>query len=246
VFWRPGLDITGYELALGASAVSIEPQPHFALTFDADTKLVSSATGGPPTLSGNVRLSHFNYGRHIELPQALVALNQSDRRNRAQYDPAHDHVVLDLVLTHTEPLVVRNNFLDAELEVKGDTGKLRLVGTDQRFGVLGALTVSRGRVLFHGDEFQISRGQMTFDDEQRVAPVFDVRAVAQKRTRKDASIVFEARGDREAFRLGVRCDAGAATVLAEPFACDFVADHLRCDRFEQLVDLWACPVRGVM
>ena len=118
-----------------------------------------------------------------------------------------------------------------------------MVGTNQRFGLLGGMEVARGRVLFHGDEFEIARGAVSFGEETRVAPVFELRAVAKKRTRKDASIVLEAKGDRETFALDVHCDAGAARVLAPPFACAFAHDQLRCDRFEQLATLWSCPVR---
>jgi hypothetical protein len=190
-----------------------------------------------------VRFERFNFGRHIELPEALVALNRDDKKSRAQYDPKRDRLALDLSLEHAAPLVVRNNFIDAELRVTGQSPRLRLLGTDQRFGVLGALEVSRGRVLFHGDEFEIARGAVELTDAARIAPEFELKAVARKRTRKDASIVFEARGDRDAFHLGVHCDASGARVLAPPFACDFTGDALRCDRFEELVELWRCPVR---
>jgi hypothetical protein len=190
-----------------------------------------------------VRVERFVYGRHIELPHALIAINQADRRERASYDPARDRVAFDLVLEQAAPLVVRNRMIDAELRVQGQGRTLRVVGTDQRFGLLGGMEVDRGRVLFHGDEFEIARGAVRFDDETRVAPVFELRAVAKKRTRKDASIVLQAKGDRESFALDVHCDAGTARVLAPPFACAFEHDRLRCDGFEQLATLWSCPVR---
>lgn len=242
-----GLD--GYDLALTAQDVSIEPAQRFTLGFDADVHLRSdapnapNAPNAPPLLSGRVRVERFVYGRHIELPEALIALNVADRRERASYDPARDHVAFDLELEQAGPLVVRNRMIDAELRVQGEARRLRLVGTDQRFGLIGGMEVERGRVLFHGDEFEIARGAVSFGEATRVAPVFELRAIAKKRTRKDASIVLEAKGDRETFSLDVRCDAGGARVLAPPFACAFARDQLRCDRFEQLVNLWSCPVR---
>jgi len=240
---RTGAALDRYDLALTAQDVAIEPAPRFALGFDADVHLRTRAADAPPLLSGTLRVENFVYGRHIELPEALIALNIADRRERASYDPARDHVAFDLELDQATPLVVRNRMIDAELRVQGQARTLRLVGTDQRFGLLGGLEVERGRVLFHGDEFEIARGAVSFGEETRVAPVFELRAVAKKRTRKDASIVLEAKGDRESFSLGVRCDAGGARVLAPPFACEFARDQLRCDSFEQLVSLWSCPVR---
>ena len=92
-------------------------------------------------------------------------------------------------------------------------------------------------MLFRGDEFKVSRGEIAFDDKQRVAPRFEVRAVAESKKRKDASIVFAAHGDRDAFEIRVSCDAADAP---KPFTCDFAQNKLRCDSFDDLVTLWVC------
>jgi translocation and assembly module TamB len=234
-----GLSVTRYDLTLGAKKVALEPQPRFEITFDADARLESGKNGRPPKVSGTFKVARLLYGRHIQLPEALVAMNRSDRTARSGYAPGRDRLLVDIAIEHSAPLVVRNNFLDAELSLRGGERKLRVVGSDQRFGLLGELAVDRGRVLYRGDEFQITRGAVSFADPERVDPVFDLRAIAQKRARADASIVFSARGDRDAFQIDVRCDTKHGTA-PEPFDCDFANDKLRCDGFDILVQQFAC------
>jgi hypothetical protein len=243
-----GLRVSSYDVALKATKVALEPQPRLEITFDSDTRLSWPGGSAAPKLSGQVRLKRVLYGRHIQLPEALTALNREDRATLAAYDPARDRLLLDLEVEHVQPMRIRNNFLDAELSLSGPDRKLRVVGSDQRFGLIGKLTVGRGRVLFHGDEFVVTRGEIAFDDEHRVAPSFDVRAVAERKGRADASVVFRARGTREAFDIGVRCDAGAAGAAGEPppFSCEYAHDKLRCDSFDELVQLWLCRSKATL
>ena len=235
-----GLSLTRYDISLIATKVALEPQPRFEIAFDAKTRLQSGEKGRPPKVSGAFKVAHLLYGRHIQLPEALVAMNKNDRGTRAAYDPARDKLLVDITIEHSEPLIVRNNFMDAELSLRGAERTLRVVGSDQRFGLLGELAIDRGRVMYHGDEFLITRGAVSFADPERVDPVFDLRAIAQKHTRPDASIVFSARGDRDAFQIDVRCDAGNTPLAIEPFDCDFAHDKLRCDDFNKLVEQFAC------
>ena len=67
--------------------------------------------------------------------------------------------------------------------------------------MLGKLELKRGRVLFHGDEFQLKRGDIVFDERERIDPNFDVRAAAESRKNPNASIVFSAHGNRDTFGL---------------------------------------------
>jgi translocation and assembly module TamB len=238
-----GTHVSSYDLALKADEVAFEPQPRLEVTLDADTHLSWQGGSAPPKLAGALRVKRVLYLRHIQLPEALTALNRQDRTNQATYAPARDRLAFDLAIEQQGELRVRNNFLDAELEVRGADHTLRVVGSDQRFGILGKLAITRGRVLYRGDEFQVARGEVSFDDEHRVAPTFEVRAVSEKRKRPDTSVVLLAHGTRDTFNMTVRCDAGAAGGEPRPFSCDYVHDDLRCDTFERLVQQWLCRAK---
>lgn len=231
-----GARVTGYDLEVGADHVAFEPQDRFTVALDATGRLRWSEGGPAPKLSGRVKVQKLVYGRHVQLPDAVIAFNRDERALR--YDPARDRVLLDVEVEHDQPLVIRNNFLDAEVAVVGPQRTLRVTGSDQRFGLLGKLEVLRGRVLYRGDEFKITRGAIVFEDPQRVAPDFELRAVAEKRKRPDAQILLWTRGNRHTFDLQVRCEASGAE--PPPFTCDFRDNRLRCDSFDDLVRLWVC------
>ncbi len=235
-----GLHVGSYDLAITADRVALEPEPKLEVTFDCDSHLRWSGGDTVPELTGSFGVKDLLFGRHIQLPQALTSLNRQDRADMASFSAARDRLRFDLELEQQGALRVRNNFLDAELAVQGADHKLRVVGSDQRFGVVGKLAITRGRVLFHGDQFQVTRGEVAFDDAKRVAPKFDVRAVADRHKRADSNIVFMARGDRDAFDLHVKCEPYAGTADTPPFTCDYAKDQLRCDSFERLVQLWLC------
>jgi hypothetical protein len=179
------------------------------------------------------------YGKPIHL-EALAAMN---RARPAM--PSRDRVELDLTVEQREPLRVRNMLLDGELTIAGADHRLRIVGTDQRLGVLGELAVTRGRILFQGDQFHFTRGEIALNDPARVAPHFDVRAVADQPRRKDTSVVLTAEGTRDAFKVAVQCEAREAPVDAPPFTCNYAHDKMACDDFDRLVAQWSCPTKRV-
>jgi translocation and assembly module TamB len=231
-----GARVVGYELELGADGVAFEPQDRFTVALDAAGRLRWQEGSPAPKLEGRVLVNKLVYGRHVQLPDAVIAFNRDERAR--SHDAARDRVLLDVEVEHEQPLLIRNNFLDAEVAVVGKDRKLRITGSDQRFGLLGKLEVLRGRVLYRGDEFRITQGMIAFDDPQRVAPDFELRAVAEKRKRKDAQILLWTRGNRHTFDLQVRCEANGGA--PPPFTCDFRDNRLRCDSLDDLVRLWVC------
>ena len=238
-----GLGLDRCDLTISAHGISFQPQDRVDMTVDADAKLQSGDADQPPKLSGVLRIKSMLYARHIEFPAALMGTNKKEREDRAAYDRKRDRLLLDLTLEHEEPLRIRNNLLDTEIVIGGPRHALKLTGSDQRMGLTGKVELKRGRVLFRGDEFQLTRGEITFDEPTRIDPNFDVRAVADARKNAKANIVFAAKGNRDAFDVSVRCDAAAAPT---PFTCDYARDKLRCDDFERLVQIWVCEPKSVV
>jgi len=232
-----GLHITEYDLAVDAQKVALEPEPLVQVELDASTKLAWRGAHSLPSLSGNLTVRRLAYGRPLHL-EALAAMNRSRPGT-----PARDRLNLDLTVEQREPLRVRNTLLDGELSIAGPDQKLRVVGTDQRVGVLGELAVTRGRILFQGDQFHFTRGAIALTDPARIAPRFDIRAVADRPKRKDTSVVLSAQGTREAFKVAIQCDAGTAAVDAPPFTCNYAHDKMACDDFDRLVAQWTCPTK---
>jgi hypothetical protein len=234
---REGMHVTAYDLAIDAERVALEPEPLVQIELDAHTQLKWSGSASLPGLSGRLIVRKLAYGKPIHL-EALAAMN------RARPGSANrDRLQLDLTVEQREPVRVRNMLLDGELTIAGADRRLRIVGTDQRIGVLGELAVTRGRILFQGDQFHFTRGDIALNDPGRVAPRFDVRAVADQPRRTDIAVVLTARGTRDAFKVAVQCEAGEAPVDAPPFTCNYAHDRMACDDFDRLVAQWSCPTK---
>jgi translocation and assembly module TamB len=234
---RGGMQITGYDLAIEAERIALEPEPLVRIELDLHAQLKWHDSASLPALNGQLMLRKLAYGKPIHL-EALAAMN----RTRPGV-PNRDRLQLDLTVEQREPVRVRNMLLDGELTIAGVDRRLRIVGTDQRFGVLGELAVTRGRILFQGDHFHFTRGDIALNDPARVSPHFDVRAVADQPRRKDTSVVLTARGTRDAFKVAVQCEAGEAPVDAPPFTCNYAHDRMACDDFDRLVAQWSCPTK---
>jgi autotransporter translocation and assembly factor TamB len=228
-----GLRVASYDLALNARRVSLEPQPLVQLAFDADAHLSWSGGSTLPRLTGAVKLKRVLYGKQFHL-EAITARHSDSR------PAARDRLELDLTLEQEQPMRVRNSFADAELTIAGPTRKLRIVGSDRNLGLLGQLAIARGRLLFQGDQFQITHGAITLTDAQRIAPSFAVSALAEQAKRPDTRVLFAAHGTRDAFKVAVSCQGPGAAAAPPPFTCDYARDRMRCDSFEQLVALWVC------
>jgi translocation and assembly module TamB len=164
-----------------------------------------------PTLRGDVHLDRLVYERPIELGQTLTELARSSRADVEEYDPDEDTVALDLRITTPAPIRVENNLADVEIVVDDRERPFRIVGTDQRPGVLGRLLVQRGAVRFRSATFDVQHGQIDFADESRIDPNFDLRAQTTLRRSGDTAvpiwrIFLHAYGNREALHLDTSSD----------------------------------------
>ncbi len=209
-----------------ARNVALPLGPGVRATGDADLRArwQPSPQGGLrkqalPQLVGNVVLSSFAYSRPVKLSANITDLAQRGRRTEFDaYQPEGDLVSFDINVRATKPLVLENNLIDANLTIEDDV--LTLAGTNQRFGIRGALRiVPGGRVRLTRNEFEIAQGRVRFDDPTRIAPLVDVTAVTEFRraggsmeaagtstgntpsTSGDWKVSMHAHGDAETLRI---------------------------------------------
>jgi translocation and assembly module TamB len=177
------------------------------LGFGADTRVRWARGARLPELSGTLRVSRLLYTRPVHFFQTLTEISRRSRTEVERYDPANDHVAFDLRVIADAPIAVANNLLDAELSIDDAEQPFRVVGTDQRFGVVGKLDLDRGVARFRSANFDVQRGSVIrFSDESRIEPEFDVRAVTTVRRSGDFSvpqwrITLRAHGTGDSLRL---------------------------------------------
>ena len=68
-----------------------------------------------------------------------------------------------------------NNLLDADLTL-GEDQPFRVLGTNQRLGLVGSVSIPRGVLRLYENDFEVRRGRIDFDNPERIAPNFDITA----------------------------------------------------------------------
>jgi translocation and assembly module TamB len=210
-------EIGRYELFLTARDVALEPMPGVEIAFSADTKLQGGRGLRIPELTGSVRLLRAVYKRPFSLgiAERLTGLSQAKRTVRDSYDPRKDHIAFDLRILDEAPIKVTNNLITAEFAVEDSEQPFRIVGTDQRTGVLGTLALTRGTMVFRNATFLMESGTVTFLDETRLRPRLDVQARTEFRRTADNTgarwlITLHAYGETENLKLDTTSDPALA------------------------------------
>ena len=207
-----GQALSRYVLNVVAHDLTLTPTDGLELVVGTDARLSWAAGERLPSLTGDVRVARLAYTHNIELGTTLGELTRTERREVTSYDPGHDHVTIDLTVHQDEPFLVRDNLMDATISIADDDRPFRIVGTDQRYGIVGDMRFSRGRIFFRNASFEMRNGgTLTFDSHERVDPHFDVHATTEIRRSGDLTapswrVMLDASGSRDAFRIVTRSD----------------------------------------
>ncbi len=128
-------------------------------------------------IGGNIEIREGSYREPIDLSGAgsvtseAAGLTESSGKLEILGSP----IRLDIKVRTRQPVEIDNNL--ARLSASAD---VRLVGDVGTPGLLGAMTLERaGKIFFGGRSYYIERGIVTFSNEARVDPVFDLLATTQ-------------------------------------------------------------------
>jgi translocation and assembly module TamB len=204
-----GRGIGSYGLQIEADGLALAPRQGVELKLGGRGELRWQEGDRLPLLSGRLRIDEFVYTRPLKMDRTLGEMYGPERAELAGYDPEADLLALDLALEHSKPLLIRNNLIDAELRLENDKLPFRLVGTDQRFGLLGHMSVRKGKVRFRDTAFDIRQGDIHFRDETRIDPNFDLRAttdVRRQNAQHNWHIEIHAFGSRDQFQFELSSD----------------------------------------
>ena len=203
-----GTSLQDYSIDIALADIALTPSEGIDIVVGGQTRLAWNQGERLPTLTGTLDLAHFSYTRPMELGQTL-SISELSRRRRTSvqhYDPNADRVAIDLRVHSSAPFHVENNIAEAEISIRENERPFRLVGSDQRFSVLGSLGIDRGIVRFRSSNFDIQNGVIDFDDETEINPSFDVRATTLIRRSGDFAapqwrITLQVRGTADSLQL---------------------------------------------
>ncbi len=179
-------------LELQARSVHAPLQPGIEGTMNADLVAAwqntdtSSVDAALPSITGSVDVLSFAYTRPISMSVDISDLTRRGKRTEFDsYDPSADRVRFDVQLLASRPLRIRNNLLEAEVDIAPEG--LRLQGTNQRIGLVGKLNVKPGgRLVLRDSEFEVRNGSVRFTNPSQVEPQVDFTATTEYRRYSDS------------------------------------------------------------
>jgi translocation and assembly module TamB len=171
-----GRQVGSYRLEIDADRLAVAPKPGIDLLIGAQAALNWQRGDRLPRLQGVLRLGHARYTRPITVAKLITDFTKKTRVDVDTYDPKLDHLSLDLRVVQSEPIRVQNSLVEAELSIDDSKEAFRLLGTDQRFGVLGNMNIRAGTLRVRDRPFSIKEGEIRFDNPARIEPHFDLHA----------------------------------------------------------------------
>ncbi|HUX67203.1 MAG TPA: translocation/assembly module TamB domain-containing protein, partial [Terriglobales bacterium] len=168
------LELTGFA-AHTAAGVSFDVQAkgqnlrlrYQGISTTGDLQLRLSGQPGGALLAGDAQLNRVGLDRDFDL--ALFIASTQAAPTPPNPDSVLNHVHMDIHLVTGPQVVVATNL--AHLQLQAD---LHLRGTLAEPAVLGRASASEGRLLFAGNEYQVTKAQVQFVNPFRIEPLLDV------------------------------------------------------------------------
>ncbi len=163
---------------------------------DADLMFSRAQADEPALLAGDVTITRGRFTRPSYLSFDLAGrLGGGETGSSiaqtaaaaAPYDPANDWLRFDVSVHMPTAFRVANNLIDADIRF-GQGRPFTVVGTNQRYGILGTLEIPRGVMHLNETDFEIRRARIDFDNPERIAPAFDLVAQTEIRRTADTTV----------------------------------------------------------
>jgi len=196
----------GYDLGVDFGGMTYGLTPTLPVAFDGTLRVTGAQPDFRPLVMGDVYVTRLAYTDPIRLGVSLTSLARTAIETIPTFRPEDDYVRFDVRL-HGEGLSVRNNLIEATFHIDDATQPFRLVGTNQLYGLVGAVVIDHGQMRFRRSVFDVTRGVVTFDSPWKVDPRFDVVAETEVR---DWRITLIASGRRDDLRLVTTADPDLA------------------------------------
>ena len=166
-----GGTVTDVDIELAARDFAYDAPLDLRSLSDSDIRITSQ--GDAIVVSGQVTIQEAGLTGDINFDTGLLATVTARRQLELtpQRNPLLERLLFNVNVDTASPILVDNNL--AKAEVSAD---LRVVGTPYETGLLGRLDVAEGgMVTLNERTFEIERGQMTFIEDRRIFPSFDLR-----------------------------------------------------------------------
>lgn len=137
-----------------------------------DADITVTSQGGNVVVAGQVTIQESGLTGDINFDTGLLATITAERQLELtpERNPLLEQVQFNVDVDTVTPIIVDNNLAKAEV-----TTDLRVVGTPYEPGLLGRLEVLEGGLVTLNERiYEIERGAITFLDDRRIYPAFDL------------------------------------------------------------------------
>jgi outer membrane protein assembly complex protein YaeT len=138
--------------------------------------LAFTSEGGRQRLGGKVAMIQGEYTQDFNFRSGLLRLLKGGSPSfYAQRNPFLKNLSFTVDIVTTDPFVVRNNMVNAEIRAA-----LRLGGTPYNPGLGGGILVLEGgQIVFGGNTYQIEQGRVDFVNPNRIEPDLNLKALTR-------------------------------------------------------------------
>ncbi len=158
-------------------------------------KLQADGSPDAMTLSGTIHVLRARYAQPFDLEGRLLEIGKR-RPEPRPYDKSLEWLRFDVRIAVDGDARIENDLVRGAVR-----GEMALAGTLAGYGLVGTLATSPGaRASFRGNEFDLSRGVITFNDRHRVSAALDVFGEA---TVRDFQIQLHLTGTMDAPQLAL-------------------------------------------
>ena len=166
------------------------------VSSQADTSMHLQGTQNSLRLSGNVMITRFSVSQDLDI--AALAAQANIAPTVAPPDAPSNHISLDVHIQSSPQL----NFQNAFAKLAGFVD-LRLRGTVASPSLLGHISITEGSASIAGTQYDLQRGEITFNNPVRIQPLLDLNATARV---EDYDITLTLYGTPDKLNVSYRSD----------------------------------------
>jgi outer membrane protein assembly factor BamA/autotransporter translocation and assembly factor TamB len=161
------------EINLEVSATDVAYDAPLDLRSISDSTVRVTGDADEILVSGQVTIDEAGLTGDINFDTGLIAAMTARRKLdlTEERNPILERVRFNVDVNTATPIIVDNNLARAEIEAD-----LTVVGTPYETGLLGELVLLEGsEIRLNERRYETERGVLTFTDERRIFPAFDLR-----------------------------------------------------------------------
>jgi outer membrane protein assembly factor BamA/autotransporter translocation and assembly factor TamB len=183
------------DVNLDISASDVAYDAPLDLRSISDSQIRVTGNADEILVSGQVTIDEAGLTGDINFDTGLIAAMTARRRLdlTEERNPILERVRFNVDVNTATPIIVDNNLARAEIDAD-----LTVVGTPYETGLLGELVLLEGsEIRLNERRYETERGVLTFTDERRIFPAFDLRLNTRANTYDVTIDVTGTPGDTE-------------------------------------------------